>query len=102
MHPLSVSHAYKCGFKREFIWQGTNDHTAYHTLIEALRFRQRIGHERAMKYMSDLAHWAGNYLVTAWNTRMVLSEAMWPGSMRVVVLPNSQHYTSEMVLFVDE
>ena len=57
---------------KRFLYVGTRDYCPMVSAVAALDFRDDVGGDAAVKtYMSDLAWWAGNYLVGRWNATLI-------------------------------
>ncbi|KAJ3274944.1 hypothetical protein HDV01_001808 [Terramyces sp. JEL0728] len=81
VNPLITSWGYKLGPWNEFIWQGTNDYSAYLTIPLQIQLFKQLGY---IERNNNLAKWAGNILSRAWNTRTLVNEY---ASMVTLILP---------------
>ncbi|KAJ3313112.1 hypothetical protein HDV04_002429 [Boothiomyces sp. JEL0838] len=83
VRPLISSWGYKLGPWNEFIWQGTNDYSAYLTIPLCIKLFKQLNY---IERNNSLARWAGNILSRAWNTKTLTSDY---ASMVTLILPKN-------------
>ncbi|KAJ3326311.1 hypothetical protein HDV06_000187 [Boothiomyces sp. JEL0866] len=81
VHPLITSWGYKLGSWNEFIWQGTNDYSAYLTIPLCIKLFKQLNY---IERNNNLAKWTGEILSKAWDTRTLVEDY---ASMVTVILP---------------
>ena len=89
IHPLSTSHSWLFGFWSEFSWTGTQDWSAYLSVVSAIRFFVSHDINTIMKRNQQLAREAGLYLARLWQTRMFVSSENLLANMALVQLPST-------------
>lgn len=86
IHPTVISWNYQLGYQREFHQLGTIDYTNFLTFPTALEFRRRLGEDRIINYMHNLAIKGAKILARLWNTEILVPEDQL-GSMANIRLP---------------
>ncbi len=66
LHPTVVSHGYGQGFRAEFDWTGTRDHSPWLAVTAALDFVETLGADRMRVWQRELRRRAGDLLRQAW------------------------------------
>ena len=77
-------------FQKYFIYQGTDDHIAYISMLSALEFRKIISNNNdklIMEYCHQLAVNGGNLIANIWNTSRLVKNDMNVGNMVNIKLP---------------
>ena len=77
-------------FQKYFVYQGTDDHTAYVSMLAALDFRKMITNNNdrlIMEYCHKLAIEGGNLIVNIWNTSRLIRNDDYVGNMVNIVMP---------------
>jgi isopenicillin-N epimerase len=75
VHPLATSHGYGCGFRTEFLWQGTNDMTAWLAVDACISVLQLLQPEEVSRYNHNLVKDGTKLLQQAWGTELALGIA---------------------------
>ena len=86
LKPLLVSWGHSYSMNSKFIWQGTDDYSAFLSIPTQIRFFHHLGGYKAVKRNHELAKWSGNVLSRVWNTRTLVETSM-ISCMVVVELP---------------
>lgn len=74
IHPNIISSYYGKGFVWEFAYTGCKDYSAYLSISDALKFRQKIGEEEIIKYNRNLAWQAGVEIAKVWGTEILIKD----------------------------
>ena len=82
--PLLISWGWKYPIQSKFIWQGTDDCSAYLTIPLMIKFLKWL--PNPMKRNHEIADWCGRMLSSIWKTEQLVPENM-IGSMAVVQIP---------------
>lgn len=72
VHPLATSHGYGCGFRTEFLWQGTNDMTAWLAAKACISVLQLLQPEQVSRYNHNLVKQGATLLQQTWGTSLIL------------------------------
>jgi len=87
-HPNIITSHYKKGFKDEFLFTGTRDHSVYYSLQDALEFRTNLGGDEQIKYYCrTLAYLAGMKISLIWNTGLLAYDPDLNANMVNVLIP---------------
>jgi isopenicillin-N epimerase len=103
-HPMTISHPYLEGYKREFEWQGTKDITPWLSSSEAVKIWQEVGWEEIRKHNHELATWMQLTLVQEFGvTEVSALDGSMIGNMATVRLPDwCPNNMDSCLLFMNE
>jgi isopenicillin-N epimerase len=91
VRPAVITHGYGQGFQSEFIWQATDDYSAFLSSMTAIQFFETIGPSAIMHHNNTLAAWAAHMLAEAWGTEVVVPPASFR-AMGLVRIPQSPKF----------
>ncbi len=101
VHPNIITSQYKKGFKNEFLYTGTRDHSVYFSIKDAFHFRNKIGEKEIKLYSKNLAYLAGLIISEIWNSKLLTYDSEVLGNMVNVLIPfndiDSKHKTDEFI-----
>jgi isopenicillin-N epimerase len=97
MHPTVISHGYMQGYKQEFDWTGTKDHSAYIASPLGLSFHQAMDSEYLMMAYHAKAIALRNMISDAWKTQVPSPDSM-IGSLASIEAPKSLQYEGDDAL----
>ncbi|KAK9808120.1 hypothetical protein WJX73_008728 [Symbiochloris irregularis] len=87
IRPLVISHGCGQGFMAEFLWQGTQDWSAWLSVPAAIAVYRSIGFDRIRRYNALRLESAAQLLKTGWCTDLVLGVKAGSACMAAVPLP---------------
>jgi len=97
IHPLAVSHGYRCGYAAEFDWIGTRDPSAWLAVPAAIACHIRMGGQALRERNIKLACESASRLASHWKTERGSPDKL-TGSMAAVRLPINGAATIERAI----
>ena len=89
MYPVVIStrNPFIESFQRRFIWLGLKDYVPFAMMRIALDFREKIGDDRIIDYIHNMAIQGGQRVAEIWGTRMYIDNEEYIAALVTVVLP---------------
>ncbi|MFN4917262.1 MAG: aminotransferase class V-fold PLP-dependent enzyme [Ignavibacteria bacterium] len=97
MHPTVISHGYLQGYKQEFDWTGTKDHSAYICAPFGMALHNAMGSEFLMQAFHAKVIAMRNMIAEAWKTPIPSPDSM-IGSLASIEAPKHLQYDGEDAL----